>query len=34
VFIKPSAATAGWNDDIPIPTLAQDSQLDYEGELV
>ncbi|CZR66565.1 related to bifunctional 4-hydroxyphenylacetate degradation enzyme [Phialocephala subalpina] len=33
VFIKPSASTAGWNDDIPIPTLAQNAQLDYEGEL-
>ncbi|KAJ5779260.1 hypothetical protein N7457_006980 [Penicillium paradoxum] len=33
IFIKPSAAVAAYNEDIPIPKLAQDEQLDYEGEL-
>lgn len=33
MFIKPSTSVARFNDDIPIPKLAQDS-LDYEGELV
>ncbi|KAK4447158.1 hypothetical protein QBC34DRAFT_467650 [Podospora aff. communis PSN243] len=33
VFIKPRTSVAGFNEDIPIPKLAQDDQLDYEGEL-
>ncbi|KAJ5811769.1 5-carboxymethyl-2-hydroxymuconate isomerase [Penicillium riverlandense] len=33
VFIKPSASIASFQEDIPIPKLAQDDQLDYEGEL-
>ena len=32
-FIKPSTAVANWDDDIPIPKIAQDDQADYEGEL-
>jgi 2-keto-4-pentenoate hydratase/2-oxohepta-3-ene-1,7-dioic acid hydratase in catechol pathway len=34
LFIKPSTCVAGFNEDIPIPKLAQEDQLDYEGELV
>lgn len=33
IFIKPSTSVAACNEDIPIPKLAQDDQLDYEGEL-
>ncbi|KAJ9647340.1 hypothetical protein H2199_002328 [Coniosporium tulheliwenetii] len=33
IFIKPSACVASYNEDIPIPKLAQDDQCDYEGEL-
>lgn len=33
IFIKPRTSVAGFNEDIPIPKLAQDDQLDYEGEL-
>jgi 2-keto-4-pentenoate hydratase/2-oxohepta-3-ene-1,7-dioic acid hydratase in catechol pathway len=33
-FIKSPATIASWGEDIPIPKLAQDEQLDYEGELV
>ncbi|KAM0548818.1 hypothetical protein ACHAPJ_009674 [Fusarium lateritium] len=33
IFIKPSRSITGWNDDIPIPRIAQEDQLDYEGEL-
>jgi len=33
-FIKSPATIASWCEDIPIPKLAQDEQLDYEGELV
>ncbi|KAJ3532213.1 hypothetical protein NM208_g8545 [Fusarium decemcellulare] len=33
IFIKPSRSVTGWNNDIPIPTIAQKDQLDYEGEL-
>ncbi|KAH8660413.1 hypothetical protein BX600DRAFT_415329 [Xylariales sp. PMI_506] len=33
IFIKPSDATAGWDETIPVPKIAQGSQLDYEGEL-
>lgn len=33
IFIKPSASVAGYGEDISIPKLAQDDQLDYEGEL-
>ena len=32
-FIKPSTSVAGWNEDIPLPKIAQDDQADYEGEL-
>lgn len=34
MFMKPSPAIAGFNDDILVPTIAQDKNLDYEGELV
>lgn len=33
VFTKPSPAVADYNEDIPVPSIAQ-SQTDYEGELV
>ena len=33
IFIKPSASVAGFDEDIPIPKIAQVDQLDYEGEL-
>ncbi|KAK3897734.1 hypothetical protein C8A05DRAFT_47747 [Staphylotrichum tortipilum] len=33
IFIKPRASVAGFAEDIPIPKLAQDERLDYEGEL-
>lgn len=33
IFIKPSTSIASFNEDIPIPKLAQDT-VDYEGELV
>jgi hypothetical protein len=34
LFIKPSTCIASSNEDIPIPKIAQENQLDYEGELV
>ncbi|OIW31445.1 fumarylacetoacetate hydrolase [Coniochaeta ligniaria NRRL 30616] len=33
VFIKPATSVAGHVEDIPIPKIAQDGTLDYEGEL-
>ncbi|KAH7323194.1 hypothetical protein B0I35DRAFT_459318 [Stachybotrys elegans] len=33
VFIKPSTSVAGHSEDIPIPKIAQDGTVDYEGEL-
>lgn len=33
VFTKPPTAIASYHEDIPIPKLAQEDQLDYEGEL-
>ncbi|KAK9350158.1 ureidoglycolate lyase [Lipomyces doorenjongii] len=33
VFTKPSTSVASYNEDIPIPRLAQHDQCDYEGEL-
>ncbi|KAF4984054.1 hypothetical protein FZEAL_667 [Fusarium zealandicum] len=33
VFIKPSTSVTGYNDDVPIPKIAQDGTVDYEGEL-
>ncbi|ORY04276.1 hypothetical protein BCR34DRAFT_634215 [Clohesyomyces aquaticus] len=33
LFIKHSTTVAGWNEDVPIPKVAQDDQADYEGEL-
>lgn len=33
MFTKASHAIASYNEDIPIPTLSQTDQLDYEGEL-
>lgn len=33
VFIKPATCVAGYNEDVPIPEIAQDGTLDYEGEL-
>ncbi|KAL3480184.1 hypothetical protein BJX99DRAFT_267118 [Aspergillus californicus] len=32
IFIKPCTSIASYNEDVPIPRIAQDS-LDYEGEL-
>jgi len=34
LFIKPSTCIADSDEDIPIPKIAQNNQLDYEGELV
>jgi 2-keto-4-pentenoate hydratase/2-oxohepta-3-ene-1,7-dioic acid hydratase in catechol pathway len=34
MFIKPPNAIADYGQDIEIPKIAQDSQADYEGELV
>jgi 2-keto-4-pentenoate hydratase/2-oxohepta-3-ene-1,7-dioic acid hydratase in catechol pathway len=34
LFIKPSTCVAGFDEDVPIPKIAQEDQLDYEGELV
>lgn len=34
LFIKPSTSIASYNEDIPIPKITQENQLDYEGELV
>ncbi|KAH7014172.1 uncharacterized protein B0I36DRAFT_299056 [Microdochium trichocladiopsis] len=33
VFIKPSDSIAGYAEDVPIPKVAQDGTVDYEGEL-
>ncbi|KAH7129141.1 hypothetical protein EDB81DRAFT_697246 [Dactylonectria macrodidyma] len=33
IFTKPSRSVTGWASDVPIPKIAQDDQLDYEGEL-
>ncbi|KAL2801751.1 hypothetical protein BJX63DRAFT_441921 [Aspergillus granulosus] len=33
IFIKPRSSVAGFSEDIPIPKLAQNNQLNYEGEL-
>ncbi|KAJ6440030.1 fumarylacetoacetate hydrolase domain-containing protein [Purpureocillium lavendulum] len=33
VFIKPNTCVAGFNEDVPIPQIAQDGTVDYEGEL-
>ncbi|KAJ4153808.1 hypothetical protein LMH87_010280 [Akanthomyces muscarius] len=33
VFIKPNTCLAGFSEDIPIPEIAQEGTLDYEGEL-
>ncbi|OAA76788.1 fumarylacetoacetate hydrolase [Akanthomyces lecanii RCEF 1005] len=33
VFIKPNTCLAGFSEDIPIPKIAQEGTLDYEGEL-
>ncbi|KAM0431475.1 hypothetical protein ACHAPT_005453 [Fusarium lateritium] len=33
VFIKPATSVTGFNDDVPIPKIAQDGTVDYEGEL-
>lgn len=32
-FIKPRTCVASYNEDIPIPRIAQDDQCDWEGEL-
>jgi 2-keto-4-pentenoate hydratase/2-oxohepta-3-ene-1,7-dioic acid hydratase in catechol pathway len=34
LFIKPSTCIASSDEDIPIPKITQENQLDYEGELV
>ncbi|KAH8684018.1 hypothetical protein BGZ61DRAFT_495695 [Ilyonectria robusta] len=33
LFIKPSTSVTGHLDDVPIPKVAQDGTIDYEGEL-
>ncbi|KAH7121793.1 hypothetical protein B0J13DRAFT_648591 [Dactylonectria estremocensis] len=33
LFIKPSTSVTGHVDDVPIPKVAQDGTIDYEGEL-
>ncbi|KAF9869296.1 fumarylacetoacetate hydrolase family protein [Colletotrichum karsti] len=33
VFIKPATSVASYNEDVPIPKVAQDGTVDYEGEL-
>jgi 2-keto-4-pentenoate hydratase/2-oxohepta-3-ene-1,7-dioic acid hydratase in catechol pathway len=33
VFIKPSTSVTGHDEDVPIPKIAQDGTVDYEGEL-
>ncbi|KAL9946336.1 hypothetical protein D7B24_001785 [Verticillium nonalfalfae] len=33
LFIKPATCVAGHNEDVPIPKVAQDGTVDYEGEL-
>lgn len=32
-FIKPSASIAAFDEEIPVPKIAQDDQCDWEGEL-
>lgn len=34
MFIKSPYSVAGFEEDIPIPKIAQDGTIDYEGELV
>jgi hypothetical protein len=34
MFFKPSLTVTGHNANVVIPRIAQDSQADYEGELV
>lgn len=34
VFIKPADSIAGYQEDVPVPKVAQDGTVDYEGELV
>ncbi|KAI9879910.1 MAG: hypothetical protein M1830_006577 [Pleopsidium flavum] len=34
LFIKPSTCIASFDEDIPIPIIALEDRLDYEGELV
>ncbi|POR30988.1 Fumarylacetoacetate hydrolase domain-containing protein [Tolypocladium paradoxum] len=33
VFIKPATSLAGFDEDVPIPKIAQDGTLDHEDEL-
>ncbi|BEI83407.1 hypothetical protein CcaverHIS002_0400110 [Cutaneotrichosporon cavernicola] len=33
IFIKPRTSVASFNEDVAIPRIAQEDQLDYEGEL-
>jgi 2-keto-4-pentenoate hydratase/2-oxohepta-3-ene-1,7-dioic acid hydratase in catechol pathway len=33
LFVKPATSLASYKEDIPIPKVAQDGALDYEGEL-
>ncbi|KAK1470139.1 5-carboxymethyl-2-hydroxymuconate isomerase [Colletotrichum cuscutae] len=33
LFIKPATSVAAWNEDVPIPKVAQDGTVDYEVEL-
>ena len=32
MFTKMAGAVAGYGDDVPVPKLIQDDQVDYEGE--
>ncbi|KAK1955646.1 hypothetical protein LY78DRAFT_697619 [Colletotrichum sublineola] len=33
LFVKPATSVAAWNEDVPIPKVAQDGTVDYEAEL-
>ncbi|KAK2047186.1 hypothetical protein LZ31DRAFT_539833 [Colletotrichum somersetense] len=32
LFVKPATSVAAWNEDVPIPKVAQDGTVDYEGK--
>lgn len=32
-FVKPRTSIASWDEDVPIPKICQDDQVDWEGEL-
>jgi 2-keto-4-pentenoate hydratase/2-oxohepta-3-ene-1,7-dioic acid hydratase in catechol pathway len=33
IFLKARTSVASYDEDVPVPKLAQDDQCDYEGEL-